>query len=185
MTAIRGKIPGGRVAEVRLAGERIGGISIRKCNREGQRGSDEDLWITPGFIDIQVNGFAGVDINHPNFSGDDLVGVCRHLLMTGVTRFCPTLITASHQQLVRNINEIRQACKRHSLVRSMVLGIHLEGPYINPDDGPRGAHPRAHVARPDWDEFVQLLMAGNGLVRMVTVAPEGNEHPSVEVPLPP
>ena len=172
MIVIKGKIPGGRIAEVRLAGERIAGISTRKSNCNGRRLPHEDIWLTHGFIDIQVNGFAGVDFNHPKFSGDDLVAVCRHLLSTGVTRFCPTLITADHKQLARNIKEIRQACERHSLVRSMVLGIHLEGPYINPADGPRGAHPRGHVTSPDWCKFERLLKLGDKLVRMVTVAPE-------------
>jgi N-acetylglucosamine-6-phosphate deacetylase len=54
----------------------------------------------------------------------------------------------------------------------MVLGIHLEGPYINDEDGPRGAHPRAYVSQPDWSKFERLLESGQGLVRMVTVAPE-------------
>ncbi len=160
------------MAKVRLVGDRIVDISTIMPHRKALRLPDEDIWIAPGFIDIQVNGFAGIDFNHPNFSGDDLVGVCRHLLSTGVTRFCPTLITADYKQLVRNIEEIRQACQRHSLVRSMVLGIHLEGPYLNPADGPRGAHPRTHVVRPNWRKFEDLLKSGNELVRMVTVAPE-------------
>jgi N-acetylglucosamine-6-phosphate deacetylase len=172
MIVIKGKIPGGRVVKVRLVGDRIVDISTAEPHRKAQRLPAEDIWIAPGFIDIQVNGFAGIDFNHPNFSGNDLVGVCRHLLSTGVTRFCPTLITAGYKQLARNIKEIRQACQKHSLVRSMVLGIHLEGPYLNPADGPRGAHPKAHVARPDWRKFEDLLKSGNELVRMVTVAPE-------------
>ena len=172
MTVIKGKISGGQIAEVRLAGERIEGIATRKPDRNRLRLSDEDICVAHGFIDIQVNGFAGVDFNHPNFCGDDLVDVCRRLLSTGVTRFCPTLITADHKQLARNIKEIRQACEKHSMVRSMVLGIHLEGPYINPADGPRGAHPRTHVTPPDWRKFEHLLKLGNNLVRMVTVAPE-------------
>jgi len=172
MKVIRGKISGGRVSKVQLDGERIAGILVCEPNRNDQRLPDEDIRITAGFIDIQVNGFAGVDFNHPNFRGDDLVGVCRNLLTTGVTRFCPTLITADHKQLARNIKEIRKACKHHPLVRSMVLGIHLEGPYINPADGPRGAHPKEYVSAPVWDEFERLLSQGKGLVRMVTVAPE-------------
>jgi len=172
MTIFRGKIPGGRVLKVQLDGERIARIFTCEPNRKDQRLADEDIRMTTGFIDIQVNGFAGVDFNHPNFRGDDLVGVCRSLLTTGVTRFCPTLITADHKQLARNINEIRNACQKHPLVRSMVLGIHLEGPYINPADGPRGAHPRDYVFPPDWDEFERLLLQGKGLVRMVTAAPE-------------
>lgn len=172
MTIFKGKIPGGRVLKVQLDGERIARIFTCERNRKDQRLADEDIRMTTGFIDMQVNGFAGVDFNHPNFRGDDLVGVCRNLLTTGVTRFCPTLITADHKQLARNINEIRKACQEHTLVRSMVLGIHLEGPYINPADGPRGAHPRDYVIPPDWDEFEHLLLQGKGLVRMVTVAPE-------------
>jgi N-acetylglucosamine-6-phosphate deacetylase len=54
----------------------------------------------------------------------------------------------------------------------MILGIHLEGPYINPEDGPRGAHPREHVSQPNWKKFEKLLELGQGLVKMVTVAPE-------------
>lgn len=172
MTVIKGKIAGVGDVEIGLDGECIAGISTGNSNRGDQRLPDDDVRIATGFTDIQVNGFAGVDFNHANFRGDDLVGVCWNLLTTGVTRFCPTLITADHKQLARNIKEIRRACERHPLVRKMVLGIHLEGPYINPEDGPRGAHPRAHVARPDWDDFERLLLSANGLVRMVTMAPE-------------
>jgi N-acetylglucosamine-6-phosphate deacetylase len=172
MTVIKGKISGGRVAEIHVDGERIAGVLTRQPDRIDQRVPDEDIRIAPGFIDIQVNGFSGVDFNQPDFQGDDLVDVCRKLIETGVTTFCPTLITAKYEQLARNIIEIREACKKYPLVRSMVLGIHLEGPYINPEDGPRGAHPRAHVSNPDWDEFERLQTLGQGLIRMVTVAPE-------------
>ena len=172
MTVIKGKIFGGRLAEIHLGGELIAGVLTRQPDRRDQRGPKEDVQIAPGFIDIQVNGFSGVDFNQPDFQGDDLVDVCRKLIETGVTNFCPTLITAKYEQLARNITEIREACKKYPLVRSMVLGIHLEGPYINPEDGPRGAHPRAYVSNPDWEEFERLQSLGQGLVRMVTVAPE-------------
>ena len=172
MTVIKGKIFGGRLAEIHLGGELIAGVLTRQPDRRDQRGPKEDVQIAPGFIDIQVNGFSGVDFNQPDFQGDDLVDVCRKLIETGVTTFCPTLITAKYEQLARNITEIREACKKYPLVRSMVLGIHLEGPYINPEDGPRGAHPRAYVSNPDWEEFERLQSLGQGLVRMVTVAPE-------------
>jgi N-acetylglucosamine-6-phosphate deacetylase len=172
MTVIKAKIPGGRFAEIHLDGERIASVLTRQSNRSDQRAPNEDIRIAPGFIDIQVNGFAGVDFNQPNFQGDDLVDVCQNLIETGVSVFCPTLITADYNRLARNITEIRKACTKHPLVRSMVLGIHLEGPYINSADGPRGAHPAAHVSHPDWDEFERLLKLGQGMVRMVTVAPE-------------
>lgn len=172
MTAIRGKICGGPVSEIQLDGERIAGIFTRKTKRKDHRVPDGNIRIAPGFIDIQSNGFAGVDFNHSDFDGNEMVDVCRNLLTTGVTRFCPTLITADYKRLARNITEIRKACDKSPLVRSMVLGIHLEGPYINPEDGPRGAHPRTWVIPPDWSEFSRLLSLGKGLVRLVTVAPE-------------
>jgi len=172
MTVIKGKISRGRIAEIQLDGERIADVLTRQAKRSDRRAPHGDIHIAPGFIDIQVNGFAGIDINEPNFQGDALVDVCRNLLKTGVTRFCPTLITADYSRFARNITRIRVAREKDPLVRSMVLGIHLEGPYIDPADGPRGAHPRAHVSLPDWDEFERLLKLGQGLVRMVTLAPE-------------
>ena len=172
MTVIKGRIPRGRIAEIHLDDERIAKVSTYQSSRSDQPRQDEDMHITPGFIDIQINGFAGVDFNQPDFHGDDLVDVCRNLIKTGVTSFCPTLITAEYERLARNIAIIREGCKKHPLVRSMVLGIHLEGPYINAEDGPRGAHPKAHVSNPDWGKFERLLGLGQGLVRMVTVAPE-------------
>ncbi|CAB1064183.1 N-acetylglucosamine-6-phosphate deacetylase (EC [Olavius sp. associated proteobacterium Delta 1] len=172
MTVIKGRISGARIAEIHLDGDRITKVLTHQSNRSDQQGPSEDIRIAPGFIDIQVNGFSGIDFNQPDFQGDDLVDVCRNLIETGVTVFCPTLITADCNRLARNITEIRKACQNHPLIRSMVLGIHLEGPYINPEDGPRGAHPADHVLHPDWDEFERLFRLGQGLVRMVTVAPE-------------
>ena len=125
MTVIKGRIAGGHIAEIHLDGERIAKVLTHPSNRSDQRGADEDIRITPGFIDIQVNGFAGIDFNQPDFQGDDLLDVCRNLIETGVTTFCPTLITAGYERLARNITAIRNACQKHPLVRSMVLGIHL------------------------------------------------------------
>ena len=172
MDVIEGIISGGRRTGIQLDGERIGRVLTRLSGDGERRRSADDLRIAPGFIDIQVNGFSGVDFNRANFLATDLPEVCHNMLKTGVTRFCPTLITADYNRLARNISEIRSACDKYSLVRSMVLGIHLEGPYINPEDGPRGAHPRAHVSHPNWQKFERLLDLGHGLVRMVTVAPE-------------
>ena len=172
MNIIKAKTPGGRPTEIHLDGERIARVMTKQAAPGDQRSPREDLRAAPGFIDLQVNGFSGIDFNQPNFHGDNLVDACRNLLQTGVTVFCPTLISADYDRLARNITEIRQACEKHPLVRSMVLGIHLEGPYINSEDGPRGAHLKAYTFNPDWSKFERLLKLGQGLVRMVTVAPE-------------
>lgn len=172
MNIIKAKTPGGRPTEIHLDGERIARVMTKQTGSDDHKLPREGLRAAPGFIDIQVNGFSGIDFNQPNFQGDDLVDACRNLLRTGVTVFCPTLISADYDRLARNITEIRQACEKYPLVRSMVLGIHLEGPYINPGDGPRGAHPKAYACHPDWTKFERLLELGQGLVRMVTLAPE-------------
>jgi len=169
---VKGKIGAGRIMELDLDGEHIARVATRDTDRNAEQFQGEDIRLAPGFIDIQVNGFAGVDFNQPDFRGDDLVDVCRQLPETGVTRFYPTLITANYERLARNIRQIRDACQKHPRVRAMVLGIHLEGPYIESANGPRGAHPRAHTRHPDWNEFERLLEIGQGLVRMVTLAPE-------------
>ena len=74
MSVIKGKISGKKVVDIRLEGELIAGISVSSPNHDDQRLPDEDLWIAPGFIDIQVNGFAGVDLNHADFRGDTFPG---------------------------------------------------------------------------------------------------------------
>lgn len=172
MISLKGKRPGGCLTQVQIEGERITSVLPVAAPYSLQLLGGEDFFLTPGFTDIQVNGFAGIDFNHPAFDGDDLLPVCKALLRTGVTRFCPTLITGSQERLARSIGQILKACEKHTLVQSMVLGIHVEGPYIAPEDGPRGAHPREYVSDPNWDEFFNLYKLSKGLARIVTVAPE-------------
>ena len=158
--------------EVEISGERISRVITVHETPRGRFLGGKDFFLVPGFIDIQVNGFAGIDFNHSAFDGDDLLPVCKALLRTGVTRFCPTLITGGRERLSRSIRQILKACAKHPLVRSMVLGIHLEGPYIASENGPRGAHSKVYVSDPDWDEFLALCELSKGLLRIVTIAPE-------------
>jgi N-acetylglucosamine-6-phosphate deacetylase len=72
---------------------------------------------------------------------------------------------------------IAEACRRSSRVRHTIAGIHLEGPYISPEDGPRGAHPLAHCRPPDWNEFSQFQDVAGGQIRIVTLAAEYPESP--------
>jgi N-acetylglucosamine-6-phosphate deacetylase len=172
MISIRGRVPGGPLLEVQVEGERITRVFPAAAGWNMHVLGGEDFFLAPGFIDIQVNGFAGVDFNHSEFVGDELLPVCKALLRTGVTRFCPTLITGGKERLTGGIQQIIKAYEKHALVRSMVQGIHVEGPHISPDDGPRGAHPQKYVSDPNWDEFLNLYELSKGLVRVVTVAPE-------------
>jgi N-acetylglucosamine-6-phosphate deacetylase len=129
-------------------------------------------WVAPAFFDLQINGCDGHSFNSPRLTVPDVrhvVDVCaRH----GITALCPTLVTAGRGALVHGCATLRRACDEDPVVGRAVAGLHLEGPSVSPEDGPRGAHPRAHVRPPDWDEFRRLQDAAGGLVRLVTLAPE-------------
>jgi N-acetylglucosamine-6-phosphate deacetylase len=128
--------------------------------------------ILPGFIDIQVNGFGGYDLNREGVTEEDVAGVVRALWVCGVTRFCPTICTESHERMIAALGTIARACDQHPWIERAVLGVHVEGPYISPEDGPRGAHPRRHVRVPAWDEINTFQAAAGGRICMVTLAPE-------------
>jgi len=131
-----------------------------------------DLWILPGFVDLQVNGYAGHDFNARRPSGDAAAAVTRALWPRGVTRFCPTICTASREQMIADLRAVDQACRENAAVNHAVAGIHVEGPYIAPEDGPRGAHPKDHVRDPDWAEVEAFQEAAGGRIRLFTLAPE-------------
>lgn len=120
----------------------------------------------PGFFDLQVNGFAGVDFNDPTTSAKQIERAIAAMRATGVTRFLPTLITSS-------LGNFSQCAKNLlALNHPAIAGIHMEGPYISGKDGPRGAHPKAHVMAASIGDFQQRLEAANGQIRLVTLAPE-------------
>lgn len=150
----------------------VGGTIVEIKNIAALPRGSENIYLAPGLIDNQVNGFANVD-----FSGDDLTpeGVLKAteaMLKEGVTTFMPTLITNSHQILVNNFTILDEACRKFSLVEACIAGFHLEGPYISPVDGFRGCHPAEHVRKPSWNEFEEFRKASGGRIIQVTVAPE-------------
>jgi N-acetylglucosamine-6-phosphate deacetylase len=131
-----------------------------------------DLYLCSGFFDPQVNGFAGVDFNSPCLSPEGLHRAALFLASTGVTRFLLTLITSSHEKMVRQLRIIGDALKGYPLLRQMCPGIHLEGPYISPEDGPRGVHLRKFIRLPQWEEVERFQEACEGRIKCVTLAPE-------------
>jgi N-acetylglucosamine-6-phosphate deacetylase len=133
---------------------------------------DADVYLCPGFFDPQVNGFAGVDFNSPGLSHEDLHRAALSLASTGVTRFLPTLITSSHEKMVRQLKIIGDALRKDPLLQEMCVGIHLEGPYISPEEGPRGIHLREFIRLPQWKELERFQEACEGRIKCVTLAPE-------------
>jgi N-acetylglucosamine-6-phosphate deacetylase len=119
-----------------------------------------------GFVDLQVNGFAGVDFNSTGLTSDQVGRAADALRATGVTRFLPTLITGPFDRFARCARTL--ADSEHP----SISGLHMEGPYISPADGPRGAHPAAFTAAASRDDFMRRQEAAGGRIVLVTLAPE-------------
>jgi N-acetylglucosamine-6-phosphate deacetylase len=131
----------------------------------------EELWISPGLIDLQVNGYAGCDLNSGSLTSDLVTDLMQHLFSAGVTTFVPTLITASEDRLIAALRAVAEARKCCPLVRHVVPYVHVEGPHIAAGDGPRGAHPCDQVRPADVAEFERWQAASGNLVGMVTLSP--------------
>jgi N-acetylglucosamine-6-phosphate deacetylase len=124
---------------------------------------DEAL-ILPGFVDLQVNGAFGIDVASES---SRLPELSRTLLSTGTTSYLPTVISSPESLYEEALPAIGDA-STGSASGARVLGVHLEGPFINLDK--RGAHAAAHILRPDVESLCHLLDLCP--VRMVTLAPE-------------
>jgi N-acetylglucosamine-6-phosphate deacetylase len=135
-----------------------------------------DGFLAPGFIDLQVNGFAGVDYNDPMAPLDEIARSIHALFATGVTRFYPTVITGAPDEMAASLRNLSRA-KDELPNGDAMEGFHVEGPHICPEEGPRGAHPKRWVRPPDLDEFRRWQDAAAGRIRIVTLSPEWPEAP--------
>ncbi len=162
-----------RNAEVRDFHIKDGFITaITPSSKEKWDIGGEDFWVAPGLVDIQVNGYLGHDFCAGTVTPEDVIAVAEKLPSAGVTAFCPTVTTNSHQAMKASLEAISTAIEKSQVARRRILKIHLEGPYISPLDGPRGAHPSSYVRSPDWDEFMEFQTAAKGKIGIVTLAPE-------------
>jgi N-acetylglucosamine-6-phosphate deacetylase len=131
-----------------------------------------NIWISPGLIDIQINGYEGYDVNNANILPEEIVQLTHALWRCGVTAFCPTIITESETHICKCLRAIAAACEADKLVSHSILAIHVEGPYISLEDGPRGAHPLKYVRVPSVDEYFHWQEAAGGRIGIITLSPE-------------
>lgn len=131
-----------------------------------------DLWLGAGLVDIQVNGYAGHDLNSEAPSAEAVGEVSQALRQAGVTRFCPTVVTGPLELMEARLQAIAQAVRLWPDVAEAVICVHLEGPFLSPEDGPRGAHPAAHILPASGAAFERLQAAAEGRIGIVTLAPE-------------
>lgn len=151
----------------------LDGPAIAATGAEGGEG-----FLAPGLVDLQVNGFGGFDLNDGALEPATVSRLCARLLAEGVTRFLPTIVTAAPEAMCDAMAAIARACGADPVAAAMVAGIHAEGPAIAPEDGPRGAHPAAHVRPPDLEEVARWQAASGGRLRMVTLSPHWPEAPA-------
>jgi len=129
-------------------------------------------WLAPGLVDLQVNGYGGTEFSSPTATTNTVADVTEQMALFGVLRYLPTVTTATFAVMAQGLRNIAAACEQFPTVARAVGGIHLEGPYLSPEDGPRGAHPQACCKPPEWEEFQRLQDAAGGRIRLLTMAVE-------------
>ena len=126
-------------------------------------------------MDLQINGFDGHDPNAADTSAEVVSAMVRSMWRTGVAAACITICTESEDHMLGSLRAVAAACEADPLVAGAVLGIHVEGPHIAREDGPRGAHPLEHVRPPDVAEYRRWQAAAGGRIRIITLSPEYDE----------
>jgi len=157
----------GKPVRINFSGGRIDSLTEIQMSEEL-----EDIFIAPGLIDNQINGYNGVDFSDPSAGAERIRMAVDAIRSDGVTTFFPTIITGSHNNLIKVFRNLARALRYDEEISNSVAGFHLEGPYISPEAGYYGCHPSEFIRKPSWDEFMQYQDAAGGNIRQVTVSPE-------------
>jgi N-acetylglucosamine-6-phosphate deacetylase len=128
-----------------------------------------------GYVDLQVNGYAGVDFNAGELTAEAMRSACKRLRADGVAGFLLTVVTDSLDLMAARLARLAEFRRADPLVRELVWGVHIEGPFISAKPGYVGAHPVTAVRSARLPAMERLLEAADGLTRIVTLAPEQDE----------
>lgn len=154
-----------RNADIAVDGDRISAIGPELSGGEAYDFSG--CVIVPGFIDIHIHGCVGADTCDAD--ADGLAKMCAHLAREGVTSFCPTTMTVSHEEIGRALGVVRE-CMLHPPKGAAIAGVNMEGPYISIHK--KGAQAGEHVKNPDFAEFNDYYDTCGGIIKLVDIAPE-------------
>jgi N-acetylglucosamine-6-phosphate deacetylase len=153
-------------------GGRLVGVRPAEGDERRRLPEDPSIFCTMGLFDTQINGYLGRGFKDVDLGPEGVRDLCWSIALSGSTTFLPTVTTDALGTMRQAMANIDAACRAYPDVAAMVPGIHQEGPWISPADGPRGAHPLRHVRRPDYAAFEQLQAAAGGRIRLLTLAPE-------------
>jgi N-acetylglucosamine-6-phosphate deacetylase len=134
--------------------------------------------VGPGLVDLQINGYSGLDFNDFPMEPQRIIAATKALWREGVTSYYPTVTTNTDQRIEEAMNTIAQACSMDEHCARGIAGIHLEGPFISPENGARGAHTLAYTKPPNWELFQRWQEAAQGRIRIITLSPEWLEAAS-------
>jgi N-acetylglucosamine-6-phosphate deacetylase len=135
---------------------------------------ESDLWLAPGLVDLQVNGFRHHDVNAADVDATTVIKLVRSLEREGVTTVVPTIVTASEARITAALRAVAAARAEDSSVARAIPYVHVEGPFLSEEDGPRGAHDLSQIRKPDLEELARWQQACGVLVGMVTISPHSD-----------
>lgn len=126
--------------------------------------------LLPGLVDLQVNGCQGIDFSGEDLTEESFTHACRELFRHGNSLFLPTVITSPPERYERNLKLIARALRLPELA-ARIPGLHLEGPFISPQEGARGIHHLPSIRAPEAELLRQFQQWADGRIRLLTVAP--------------
>lgn len=147
------------------------GHIVRVTLGKDEKGEDlKEAIVCPGLIETHIHGYGGIDVNSADV--DNLLVLAQNLTQHGVTAFIPTVVTDSHENLIKICRTIAQAksVQKEAFRGAKILGINLEGPYLSHQRA--GAQNPEWVRQPNWQEFSEYWEASHETIRIVTIAPE-------------
>jgi len=166
----------GELVQLTIENDHIAQIQPADASAKSTFGG-ANVWIAPGFIDAQFNGYGGYDFNSGIWdTGFDQEQAAANILQlaakTGTTRLCPTVVTNTEENIVNAFRKITKQLATDPILQTAMSCFHLEGPYLSEKDGLRGAHPLDCIRDPDWDQFQRFQEAAEGRIKILTLAPE-------------
>ena len=167
---------GTRYVEVAYNGGLISSVTTRPLSTIKAATANELPVLAAGFIDAQVNGFDGLDVNAAHLTPETIIGLTRRLARIGVTTWTPTIVTATEDAIVARLTAIAEARHLDIATALAIPDVHLEGPFLSDHNGPRGVHDAAAMRPIDVDEVRGWLAIG-APIGIITVSPHSDDAP--------